>query len=554
MNMPLRLLLTLGTLLSLASGCSDFSTQATADSLTTITFDDRLPGAFEEIFNTCVTPLEITYGDASMDLLGSCATIYEGASLEAMTLWAGLVLNREITLDIPLKIYDERGSFADFPVPFQSCNVRWDTEVYFESVAFEEFSAEWVTRRGKPALRIGFDNPAFPESSSWYYNPAYASTIASVDCNFSWQETIVLDYLNDSGINGLADVGFSDLDMDLYVVFSHGNYAINASTEVELAVEGFELYGINWDLLPGSAGDEARASLDKVDNQFTGAFDDLLGEDFDETFAQVEEALEDTLPAGHAICSIAVTSGELVITTDDNAGPEPRCVASSEWFPDYTVDIIDGAQTGSFTSPGGTFNWNFYEVTAVVRNTGIRDASDPSTLRLTDGGGGQVEAQIDPLAAGGSETVTLSLTSLKTLYDIELHAFADADGDIAELDETNNEATATLGMDFFPFRPERLELGILIHSATPMVDPIFIDMVIVLEVMDALLLATDNCIICDPWAAGPGPLSIDSEVASYLSSPAFTALVTSRAKDQMSKSFFVQQVAEGLVTAMSVLQ
>jgi hypothetical protein len=210
MNRNLRLLLTLGTLLALGNGCADFSTQATGDSLTTITFDDRLPGAFEEVFDTCVTPFGIAYGDESTDLLGSCSTIFAGASSEAITLWAALVLNREVTLDIPLRIYEERDSFSDFPFPLQSCYVRWDTEVYFESVSFEDFSADWVTRGGKPALRFAFENPAYSESSNWYFNPAYASTIASVNCNRLWQEALVLGYLNDSGINGLADLGFSD--------------------------------------------------------------------------------------------------------------------------------------------------------------------------------------------------------------------------------------------------------------------------------------------------------------------------------------------------------
>jgi hypothetical protein len=549
----LNCVLSLLVVLVFAQGCVDngLATQTEDDSLTFITFADELTGGLDEVFDTCVAPLEFTPGDTEIDLLGGCNAASDLTGDSAQTLYNLFSFMRDIEVDIPESIGeceeedDEACEPTVIEVDFNDCEVTMDSTVTFHGLSFETLASSWSSYPGQPSLKIRLGNTAYPSSSPYYFRPISVRTDASIECNSGVITALAQAWLNGRmnawGIR-YFEIGYSDMDVDIYFKLSTAASGLKVRTAVYADLDGFELHSVDQDTWPDYLADEFEGMEEEIEAQLEA----LLKSQVSGLRGTVDTALETAIPSGHDVCDLDIVSGDFVMTTDGTDGDIPQCIAESEYLPDYRVGIIDAELVSSFEPVIGMSTYT-YDVSCVVWNAGIAPAEDVSVLRLEDNTFRSSEVDVDPLDADATSTHTVRITSNNAIYDgLVLIAIADYDGDIDELDETNNEDEEDFLIEPIDFTmPEELGIDLMIERVCPIFEEVMVE-----EVFDAILMATDQCIMCDPWIGGE-ELALNHAVTSYLGGDAFQMLATQRAKGLITEVAFQEQVATQLVTAMN---
>ena len=543
------------SLLVFAQACVDngLATQTEDDSLTFVTFADELTGGLDEIFNTCVAPLEFTPGDTEVDLLGECDDASDLAGETSQTLYNLFSFMRDIEVDIPTTMSeceeedDEDCEPTVIEVDFNDCEVTLDSTVTFHGLSFETVASSWSNYPGQPSLKIRLGNSAYPSSSPYYFRPISVRTDASIECNSGVISAIAQAWLNNRmnawGIR-YFEIGYTDIDVDIYFKLSTNATGLKVRSAVYADLSGFELKSVDEDSWPDYLADEFAGMEEEIEAQLEA----LLKSQTAGLRSTIDSALETAIPSGHDVCDLDIVDGAFVMTTDGTGGDIPQCIAESEYKPDYGVAILDAELVSSFEPPFGFGMSSYtYDVTCVVWNAGIAPAEDVSVLRIEDHTFRSAEVDVDPLDVDETSTYTLRITTSDAIGDgLVLTAIADSDDDIDETDESNNEDEEDFLIDPIDFTmPEELGIDVLIERACPMFEEVMVE-----EVFDAIIMATDQCIMCDPWIGGE-ELALNHAVTSYLGSTAFQMLANQRAKGLITDVAFQEQVATQLVTAMN---
>jgi hypothetical protein len=293
--------------LSGLSGCSAFMTQSKVESVTETVFDDRLARGIADYWKTCMSKSLIWATDKTFDLHGKCPLSTAVPSPEGQLVHAGAVQHSPYAVAIPLKLFDSRSNLADFPWPLQNCFVNADTEVTFYVIGFETLTATWVQHNDMPSLKLAFANP--PATNG--YRPAIRSTIATASCPSPINQAAVRAKLDKSKINGLGNITFQQMNIDVYLVYATKDDKITVTTDVVPKFTGLDT-GIDWNKLP----DSAKGKFEKQ----IGSLDDTLADQLKGQFSALGPVFADAMnrayPTGHQICDLEIRSGTFVIVSD----------------------------------------------------------------------------------------------------------------------------------------------------------------------------------------------------------------------------------------------
>ena len=313
----------LAVLAALTSGCSAFHDSSTSTSLQTwgfeeTTFDERLPDAMEHLFWDCTEPLVLTDGQEEVDLLGNCQSWYYDAGTPENTL-AMLLTMQDVTLSEPLAL-----SSAGEPttIGFQlwgryACSTEVTPTVEVQEVELYDLQSWWTTRNGDAALRVDFDFDAGVEAEvSFSRGP--------VTCGYTWMNRYAIDPV----LNSSFQFELSQPDLDIWFVLSETNsHQLQVEVEAEMDI-GEILVGNALDLLPTDFKEDLLASQgfsvsEHEDNISMGIEDAFAG-----VAEAVERAVDDEL---EAICSVTVSSGELVLMSDDDCSTTTDARTTTYW-------------------------------------------------------------------------------------------------------------------------------------------------------------------------------------------------------------------------------
>lgn len=292
-------------------GCSSFYQRQQAGAVTETVFDSRLPAGIKEVFDHCHPDgLTFTYSSTSVDFKGNCKVPNDLPSLPGQLVFTAAAAKSPLAMDFPGKLYDMRGSFADFPWPLQNCYASWDSEVYFWAMGFSSLATSWVSRNGAPALKLSFGNVR--KQTTPYYKPAYSNTIATANCPSPINQGLVRGKLDSSGINGVGDIRAKDFDLDLYFLFTEKDHALSVSVEAEPKLADISI-DVDWNKLPK----KAKTEFDKQLADLTDSISDSIGSQLDPLAPLIATPMQGAIPSGHELCSVSVRNGQLVIATDD---------------------------------------------------------------------------------------------------------------------------------------------------------------------------------------------------------------------------------------------
>lgn len=360
--------------LSAVVSCSEFSEQSVENGQTLTVFDDRLPQAWEELWETCHQEFLIEADDEILDLRGSCTAPDDLESSSGQLLFFMLSTDPEVPLTIPNVLYEERSGFDGFSWPLQNCYVRIDTEVYFRSISFETVSAEWTYRGSSPAFKVELENPRFGVDDIQRWAPVTRSTIAAADCPSLLNEIILEEKLDNSGIDGIHDIRLRDMDFTVYIKFrivgriTDGVYSNSLCGEVDVVASldaDDDALGIDWDRLPDKVREEFEGSIDLMEDELESMLVGELGDLGD----RVADEIQATLPANENICSLLVNDGAFEIRTAVTCPgtTEPMLEVGT---PDLTVAITDRRITQAMLPSGDVSNATLTRVSFAVTNEG----------------------------------------------------------------------------------------------------------------------------------------------------------------------------------------
>jgi hypothetical protein len=302
--------------------CSGFSTVTTNGvglfQSGTVTFDRTLPRAIEEVMGTCLDPL--TVGELPIEPTGTCDSSADLQSSEAQLLW--IALHTQPPIDASAAFASAKDALVEvyhidgLPFPFQGCDVFLDVDMSIVGLSFTNAEASWVTHGKVPAFKLDLD----PTSASTRFA---AGTISrNVDCPDPFNEPIVAGFVPD----GAASIQLDDVDLDVWFDLAFSGDQVTATTEV-----AFEFSKMRLDPPLASIIQSSQGSFQEIVEAQTGtSMNDLKGQ-ANRTLAnrlssvrdQIEKLIEGAVPAGHAICSMAVVDGKLRVGTHYAYCPVP---------------------------------------------------------------------------------------------------------------------------------------------------------------------------------------------------------------------------------------
>lgn len=304
---------TLALGLALSSGCDVFYSVKETGGVTKTTFDETLPTALEEVFGQCTEPLDLEPGLAEIDLLNGCtAPDVDSAGAQALVLALTLAGPIELADPLPTNIASGVAHIDNIPWPMQNCEVDLDYDVRLDRLRLLDLDSWWMERpSGKEALRIDFD---FPSAA----NAAEFRVVTTVDCPSPINE-LALNAAFDVAIpSGWRQITLSGLDLDLYIELEDAGDDVNAELKVLVAIGD-----VTTDTYLSALNDQAPGLDDSVLSALGLEIDDVkamlkaeLLDALSELPDQVADLINGELPEGHTICSLAVSQGDLIITTD----------------------------------------------------------------------------------------------------------------------------------------------------------------------------------------------------------------------------------------------
>jgi hypothetical protein len=305
------------------AACSGFSTVTMNDDMlpfpsATVTFDRTLPRAIEEVMGTCLDPLSIS--EFPLKATGACDSYTDLQSPEAQLLW--IALSTQPPIDASAAFASAKDALVEvyhidgLPFPFQGCDVFLDVNMTILGLSFTNADASWVTHGGLPAFTLDLD----PTRSSTGF--AQGAISRNVDCPNPFNEPIVAGFVP----NGVASIQLDNVDLDVWFDLTFSGNKVTATTQVALDFSHMRLDPPLAPIVENSQG-----TFEQIVAAQTGTSMDELKAQANRTLAsrlssvrdQIEKLIEDAVPDGHAICSLAVVNGKLTMLTHHTFCPPP---------------------------------------------------------------------------------------------------------------------------------------------------------------------------------------------------------------------------------------
>ncbi len=299
-----------------SSGCSTYYDETTSSVLLfnrqTLTFDDRLPGAMENVFDDCHDPM-VFEPSAVIDPLGTCAgqPLNDYGGLEEQMLAIALALQDDIDLTgsfpggIEAALTDIYKFEDVLPWPTQNCEIFIELDMDLEGLALTDLDARWMNHGGVPSLHVDFDR----ETSRSFIS---GEIDGDVDCPSAFNEPFIQPHLP----NGDYTIDLSGVDLDVWFEFEVSGGEVSTSVEADFDIGGASIDPALSSLLVDNVGD-----IESILEQSTGM---ALGDLADDVSVEVEtqlaplataldDAINDEIDAGYTVQSVSVVAGELVV-------------------------------------------------------------------------------------------------------------------------------------------------------------------------------------------------------------------------------------------------
>lgn len=311
--------------LGLSSGCDAFYTVHEGD-LTETTFDDTLPAALETVFSACSAPVRIEGGDTGLDVFDSCDITV--MSEEEQVLAIGLATASPFALPSPLPSL--LGVISDVPVLLPGlpaeCPVLVSAYAEFNALVIEDLSASWSTHNGVAALEL---EPVFADEPIVTF---VTNSLVPGSCWASNFGAALALHLHTKAVlpDGAHSLSVDQLDMDLFVHLEDGGDEVISEMVVDLgSMSVTSDVDLVEDLVVLALGAMGTAESD---------LDELAEEIFQGSLATatlqqlVDDAIYAELDPSQTVCDVEVTSGELVITTDDKGARQCDVVRDARYL------------------------------------------------------------------------------------------------------------------------------------------------------------------------------------------------------------------------------
>ena len=120
--------------------------------------------------------------------------------------------------------------------------------------------------------------------------------------------------------NGDYEIELDNVDMDLYVVLDHSGGTVLSELQVVVDIDGVELEPGLSSVIENYVGDFETILDDYVGlslNDLENMLEDGVEGGMADIATQVGDLVQDSVPAGHTICSMEVNGGQLELVTDD---------------------------------------------------------------------------------------------------------------------------------------------------------------------------------------------------------------------------------------------
>jgi hypothetical protein len=320
--MIVRVVLVAGVLLG---GCDIYYDTTSPSNLSTTTWDETLPDALEEVFGTCVEPLTIFGGDDDIDIVRSCQL--DDVSGEGGPVLLGLSAIDPIELDdpLPVELYDATVTISDqsfgvvitLPiignVPINvTCTVQMPITVEFDRVSLYNLYSDWRNRNGEPALYLDLD---FDANQVIGTVEAGAASVSGCWVPWNLYAYAIAGAVNVIRPKGPRDIRMEGADLDLYITFSHTSWSINADLEVVANIDRIEVDAFLANVLGNGFEDAVLDRAGVTPDDMVGLLEGWVRDSLGSLTSDIEDLVEESVPAGERICDIEVTSGDLVVTS-----------------------------------------------------------------------------------------------------------------------------------------------------------------------------------------------------------------------------------------------
>ncbi len=306
----------LGMLMLGATGCSTFYDETFSTVLLhdhqILTFDDRLPGAIETVYDDCHDPLVVD-PETLITPLGTCSgqPLDPGWTLEEVALATVLASLDDIDVsgafpqDVEAALTDIFKFSGAFPFPLQNCEVFIELDMQLNGVALTNMDAAWLDVGGVPTLRLSLEQDAS-------ISLIEGDIDGDVDCPVALNEPMIQPHLP----NGphTIDLSSVDLTVDLGLQVVGGQVVADTSVQLSLgslsitpplSAEVVSRIG-DIDTLLASTTELTVADLaNSIAAQISAALDPLSD--------LVASAINDEVLPGYTVDSVTVVGGELVV-------------------------------------------------------------------------------------------------------------------------------------------------------------------------------------------------------------------------------------------------
>ena len=313
----------LGLLALLGTGCDAYYAEfydqtlggaGTLRETSSTTFDSTLPSSVSEVFATCHDPLTLSPSDP-FDPGGTCDALGDLSTTGAQIVWAGL--NTMPVVDIGAAFPDDLEELLDTRTtvvdpldwPAQNCDFIIDLDMSLTGFELLAGNVAWVTHDGKPAFTMDFNSTGAPLAAG--------SLDGDAECPSFINEWILQPHLP----QGHHEIDMTGFDLDVWWSFSFAGADVTAAVAVEMDSQALtitpaldEKLGEFEDLLADLGVTRAQ-----IEREVEKALRDQLAAVGDQLAAMIESAV----PAGHKICTLAVTASGLKLTTAKGMCPIP---------------------------------------------------------------------------------------------------------------------------------------------------------------------------------------------------------------------------------------
>lgn len=311
------------------TGCSTYYDETNSATLfqhrKTITFDDRLPSAMENVFDDCHDP--ITFDPTtSLAPLGSCEgqplTDYGG--VEEQVLAIALASQGDIDLggSFPGGIdaaLNDIHKFEDvLPWPLQNCEIFIELDLDLHGLALTDLDARWLNHSGTPSLRVDFDRDTS--------QPFISGEIeGDVDCPSAINEPVVQPHLPDDNYT----INLTGVDLDIWFEFEVVDGQIETSVDSDVDIGGISISPAFSPMVTdnvGSIEDILEDSTGMALADLTADIEDAINDEMSGLAGSLDDAINDELDDGYTAQSVEIDGGELkiVATKPRTLTPKPK--------------------------------------------------------------------------------------------------------------------------------------------------------------------------------------------------------------------------------------